>query len=199
VPEAVVIIPVDAHFITLTIPEYEIVTRQIQVGRTTQPQRQRIERTREIATRRDERSLRADLSSVNRIWSSANIEFSLRSAQVERVQAPHEAEVVNPNTFLFLARQFPARNGVSLLLVSRFQSADLGGQAVEAQCVCILGDAAPATSLAHEFGHLLHLDHEGDIRNLMNGGLSIPDPQLTTRQILRAQQSPLARRFASTR
>jgi hypothetical protein len=191
------IIPVDAHFITLTIPEYEFVTRQIQVGRTTQQQRQRVERTREVATRRDEHSVRADFTSVNQIWSAANIQFQLRAASVEHVRAPGDADVVDPNTFLYLAGQFPARNGVSLLLVNRFRSADLGGQAVEAQCVCILGDAAPAASLAHEFGHLLHLSHEGDIRNLMNGGLSIPTPQLTAQQILTAQQSALARRFGS--
>ena len=193
-----VIIPVDAHFITLTIPEYEFVTRQVQVGRTTQQQRQRVERTREVPTRRDESSLAVDLASVNQIWSAANIDFRLRSSQVERIRAPGDADVVDPNTFLFLAGHFPARNGVSLLLVNRFRSADLGGQAVEAQCVCILGDAAPATSLAHEFGHLLHLDHEGDIRNLMNGGLSIPTPRLTASQIRTAQQSALARRFGST-
>ena len=193
------IIPVDAHFITLTIPQYEIVTRPVQVGRTTQQQRQRVERTREVATRRDDRSLKVDLASVNQIWRPANIEFRLRSSQVERVRPPDDAEVVNPNTFLFLAGRFPARHGVSLLLVSRFQSADLGGQAVEAQSVCILGDAAPATSLAHEFGHLLHLEHEGDIRNLMNGGLSIPNPQLTAQQIRTAQQSTLARQFTGTR
>jgi hypothetical protein len=194
-----VIIPVDACLITLTIPVYEIVTRQIQVGRTTRPQRQRVERTREIPTRRDRGSLNRDFTSANHIWSQANIQFQLRALRVERVQAPNNAEVIDANAFLFLARRFPARNGVSLLLVSRFSSADLGGQAVEAQCVCILGDAAPATTLAHEFGHLLHLDHEGDIRNLMNAGLSIPNPQLTPQQIRTALQSTLALRFTGTR
>ena len=193
------IIPVDAHCITLTIPVFEIVTRQIQVGRTTQPQRQRVERTREVPTGRNENSLRGDFASVNQIWGQADIQFQLRSSRVERVQAPNDTEVVDPNAFLFLARKYPADNGVSLLLVRGFRSADLGGQAVEAQCVCILGDAAPATSLAHEFGHLLHLDHEGDIRNLMNRGLSVPNPRLTPEQIRTALQSGLAQRFAGTR
>jgi len=197
--EAIVIIPVDARFITLTIPVHEIVTRQIQVGHTTRPQRERVERTREVPTGRSESSLRRDFASVNQIWRQAGIEFQLRSSRTERVQAPNEADVVDRNGFLFLAHQFPATNGVSLLLVNRFSSADLGGEAVEAQSVSILSDAAPATSLAHEFGHLLHLGHEGDIRNLMNGGLSIPDPQLTRQQIQTAQRSTLARRFASTR
>jgi hypothetical protein len=31
------VIPVDAHFITLLVTTHEIVTRQIQVGRTTHP------------------------------------------------------------------------------------------------------------------------------------------------------------------
>jgi hypothetical protein len=85
-----------------------------------------------------------------------------------------------------------------LLLVNRFSSADLGGQAVGDIGVCILGDAAPATSLAHEFGHLLHLGHEGDIRNLMNGGLSIPNPRLTPTQIRTAVDSPLAKKFSGS-
>jgi hypothetical protein len=194
------LIPVDAQLITLAIPVQEIVTRQVQVGRTTQTRRERVEQIREVPTRRDEASLRRDLLSVNRIWAQAAIEFQLRSCHARRVQAPADAEVVDPNTFLFLARQFPATSsGVSLLLVRSFSSDDLGGQAIEAQRVCVLGDAAPATSLAHEFGHLLHLDHEGDIRNLMNRGLSVPEPRLTPEQILAAQRSTLARQFAIAR
>jgi hypothetical protein len=191
------IIPVDAHFVTLTVPAFEIVTRTIQVGGSTETRRERVERQRELPTRRNEEGLRRDVERVNRIWAQAGIVFALRSSRVERLRAPGDAEVVDAEGFLFLANRFPARNGVSLLLVRGFRSVDLGGQAIEAQCVCILGDGAPVTSLAHEFGHLLHLGHEGDIRNLMNPGLSIPEPQLTPAQIRGAQQSALALRFAS--
>lgn len=192
-------IPVDAHFVTLTVATHEIVTRQVQVGPTTQTRRERVERLREIPTQRDERGLGPVFDRVNRIWDQASIRFRLRASQTRRIRAPDDADVVDPAGFLFLASQFPARNGVSLLLVRGFRSADLGGQAIEAQCVCVIGDAAPATSLAHEFGHLLHLCHEGDIRNLMNPGLSIPDPVLTPAQIRIAQCSALATRFTGPR
>lgn len=191
-------IPVDAHLVTLTVETQETVTRQVQVGRATQTRHERVTRTRDVPTTRDEANVRTALAGASRIFASAGIGFQLRSTRSERVAAPGNAEVVDRNGFLFLARQFPARNGVSLLLVSRFSSADLGGEAVEAQCVCVVNDTSPVTTLAHELGHLLHLDHEGDIRNLMNPGLSVPDPALTPAQVRTAQQSTLARRFAGS-
>ncbi len=188
------LIPVDAHLIHLLKPVFEFETRTVLVGKTPQQRRVRVEKVKEIPTKRTQESLQADLKLVNEIFAPASIEFQLRNCVVEKVQAPEDAEVVNANGFLFLAKEFPAGEGVSLLLVHQFASADLGGQAIEAQRVCVVGDAAPATSLAHEFGHLLNLAHEGDIRNLMNAGLSVPSPKLTPGQIKAAKASPLARR-----
>jgi hypothetical protein len=51
----VVIIPVDAHLLTLTISTPEIVEHSVRVGRETHVQRERIQRTREIKTIRSAR------------------------------------------------------------------------------------------------------------------------------------------------
>jgi hypothetical protein len=188
-------VPVEAHLVHLLKPVFEFETRTIRVGKTLQTRRVRVEKTLVFATARTEESLKPLFDSVNAIWAPAKIEFSLASVAVEKLAAPGDAETVNVNGFLYLAQEFPAGKGVSLLLVRKFASADLGGQAVEEQRVCIVGDVSPATSLAHEFGHLLGLEHEGDIRNLMNAGLSIPNPQLTPSQVRTAQKSALARRL----
>ena len=45
-----VIIPVDAHLLTLTISTPKIVEHPVRVGRETHMQRERIRRTREIKT-----------------------------------------------------------------------------------------------------------------------------------------------------
>jgi len=44
----VVVIPVDAHLLTLTISTPQIVERPVRVDRETRMQRERIQRTREI-------------------------------------------------------------------------------------------------------------------------------------------------------
>ena len=76
-----------------------------------------------------------------------------------------------------LAAGFPMNNAVSLLLVRRFAGSE-GGASNEKLGVCAVGDSSPDTALAHEFGHLLGLDHQGDIRDLMNRGLSPPAKSL---------------------
>ena len=48
----VVVIPVAAHLLTLTISTPQIVERPVRVGRETRMQRERIQRTREIQTQR---------------------------------------------------------------------------------------------------------------------------------------------------
>jgi hypothetical protein len=53
----VVVIPVDAHLLTLTISTPQVVERPVRVGRETRMQRERIQRTREIQTQRSAASL----------------------------------------------------------------------------------------------------------------------------------------------
>lgn len=191
-----VIIPVDAHLLTLTISTPEIVERAIRVGRETRMQRERVMRSREIATKRTQASLMLSFKEVNKIFAAADIEFRLRNTTTEPAEAPDGSEALNDAGFLMLARSFPMKDAVNLLLVRRFVGAE-GGASAEKLGVCAVGDGSPDTSLAHEFGHLLGLAHQGDIRDLMNPGLSAPGTPLTAREISLARASPLVRKFGA--
>ena len=189
-----VIIPVDAHLLTLTISTPEIVEHPVRVGRETRMQRERIQRTREIKTTRSAASLISSFKEVNKIFGAADIEFRLRYTTSDPVEAPKGSEDLDDEGFLMLAKDFPMKNAVSLLLVRRFVGSE-GGASKKELSVCAVGDDANDTSLAHEFGHLLWLDHQGDIRDLMNPGLAVPGAPLTQKQIGDVRKSPLARQF----
>ena len=189
-----VIIPVDAHLLTFTISTPEIVERPVRVGRETRMQRERIQRMREIKTTRSAASLTESFKEVNKIFGAADIEFRLRHTTADPVEAPKGSEDLDDEGFLMLAKAFPMKNGVSLLLVHRFAGSK-GGASKKELGVCAVGDAANDTSLAHEFGHLLWLEHQGDIRDLMNPGLAVPGAPLTKKEIAGVRNSPLARQF----
>jgi matrixin len=190
----VVIIPVDAHLLTLTISTPQIVERPVRVGRETRMQRERIQRTREIPTKRSAASLILSFTEVNKIFGAADIEFRLRKATSDSAEAPNGSEALDDDGFFMLARGFPMDDGVSLLLVRRFVGSE-GGASAEKLGVCAVGDNSPDTALAHEFGHLLGLGHQGDIRDLMNPGLSAPGTPLTRSEIAAARASGLVKRF----
>jgi hypothetical protein len=190
----VVIIPVEAHLLTLTISTPEIVMRPVRVGRETRMQRERIQRTREIRTQRSAASLTLSFMEVNKIFSAADIEFRLLKTTPDSVEAPKGSEALDDEGFLMLAAGFPMSNAVSLLLVRRFVGWE-GGASKEKLGVCAVGDGSPDTALAHEFGHLLGLEHQGDIRDLMSRGLSAPGTPLTKSEIKGARASWLFQRF----
>lgn len=189
-----VIIPVDAHLLTLTISKDEIVERPIRVGRDTRMQKERVTRKREFPTQRNAAKLGVSFKEINKIFAAADIEFRLRNATVDAIEAPKGSDALDDEGFLMLAGKFPMSNAVSLLLVKRFAGSE-GGASLEKIGVCAVGDSAPDTALAHEFGHLLGLDHQGDIRDLMNPGLSAPGTPLTPSEITAARISKLAKRF----
>jgi len=193
-----IVVPVDAHLVTLTITTPEIVERPVRVGRETRMQKERVLRTREIATKRTSSELAASFLQVNKVFADADIQFQLRSTTGGSVEAPNGSEELDDPGFLMIARSFPAKSGVSLLLVRKFGGKEAGA-ALESIGVCAVGDVAPDTALAHEFGHLLGLDHQGDIRDLMNPGLSAPGTKLTPSEIATARGSALAQRFAPAR
>ena len=197
-----VTIPVEAHLITLLVSVQRIVTRRVQVGRTTQTRRERITEQREIPPGETEATVRGGVTLANQILAPTNISFRLRSVRSQRTAAPQNREVVTENGFLYLARLYPARRGARLFVVHQFAGQE-GGQAVEAQRVCIvkrLGNPLFGKTLAHEFGHLLGLEHvtTGTAArfNLMWPGLRAGD-RLESDQIQRAQGSALARSFSS--
>ena len=89
-----VIIPVDAHLLTLTISTPEIVEHPVRVGRETRMQRERIQRTREIKTTRSAASLISSFKEVNKIFGAADIEFRLRHTTSDSVEAPNDPKTL---------------------------------------------------------------------------------------------------------
>jgi hypothetical protein len=191
-----VIIPVDAYLLTLTISKFAIVERPVRVGRETRMQRERKETKDEFPTTRSKASLALSFAEVNKIFSAADIEFRLRNITPKPAAAPKGSEALDDEGFLMLAKEYPMKDAVSLLLVRRFAGSE-GGASKEELGVCAVGDSSPDTALAHEFGHLLGLEHQGDIRDLMNPGLSPPGTPLTTREVEDARKSQLAKRFGA--
>jgi hypothetical protein len=191
-----VIIPVDAHLLTLTISKFKIVERPVHVGRETRMQRERLQTKDEIPTQRSKASSSLSFVEVNKIFGAVDIEFRLRNVTSEPVEAPKGSEALDDEGFLMLAKEYPMKDAVSLLLVRRFAGSEAGASQEELG-VCAVGDSSPDTALAHEFGHLLGLDHQGDIRDLMNPGLLPPGTPLTPREIRDARKSRLAKRFGA--
>jgi hypothetical protein len=156
---------------------------------------------RDILPEVNEERVRLAFQQANQILLPADIQFSMRSCNPQRTAAPGGSAQVDDAGFLSLAREFPARNGVSMLVVHDFHDRDLGGSAVESIKACIIKKLASPTFghvLAHEFGHLLNLPHvlarddtDVDNYNLMYPGLRAGH-RLTRDQIRRARQSPLA-------
>jgi len=190
----VVVIPVDAHLLTLTISTPQIVERPVHVGHEVHMQRERVMRSSEIPTTRTEASLMLSFTEVNKIFAAADIQFRLQNTTTDPIEAPNGSEFLDDPGFLMLASSFPMKNAVNLLLVRRFAGAE-GGASVEKLSVCAVGDSSSDNAIAHEFGHLLGLAHQGDIRDLMNPGLSPPGTPLTAREISAVRASGLAQRF----
>jgi hypothetical protein len=195
-------IPVEAHIITLLVNEERIVTSQVQIGRNIQTRRERITEQREIPPGESEATVRAGVTLANQILAPTRISFQITSIMPQRVTMPRNQAVVTEDGFLYLARQYPARRGARLFVVNRFAGQE-GGQAIEAQRVCIvkcLGNPLFGKTLAHEFGHLLALGHvttgPSARYNLMWPGLRAGD-RLEPAQIRTAQRSGIARSFSS--
>lgn len=190
-------IPVDAHLITITVESSRIITRTIQVGRGFQQRRERIQSIREFSSAQTRQSIDQLMARANQIWSPANISFTLQRVTSHSIQAPGNREEVNEAGFVFLAGQYPARDGISALFVHRFSGTE-GGQAIENQRVCILKSSPMQLMgriLAHEFGHLLSVPHmtsaRSNLQNVMRPGLVAGD-QIIQDQIDIARQSSLA-------
>jgi len=197
-------IPLEAHLITLIVDVQRVVTRRIQVGRTTQTRRERVTEQREILPGETEAGIRTGVTLANRILAPTDISFSVVSISTQRINAPHNREVVTQNGFIFLTRKYPSRRGARLFVVRQFSGQE-GGQAIEAQRVCILkhlGNPLFGKTLAHEFGHLLALGHvtlgASAHFNLMWPGLRAGD-KIERSQIRIAQESGLARHFKAQR
>lgn len=195
-------VPLEVHAITVVVLEQRIEERQIRVGREMSPRRERVTVRREVPPRQDRTTFDSALRYSNNVFTPADIQFHVASFDPATEEIPNGADRVDFNGFQFLARRYPPRSGLSVLLVADFERGDLGGQAVEAQSTCIvcaLGDPGTGKVLAHELAHLMALPHvaTGSPRanwNLMYPALRAGD-ELTPEQIALARGSRAGCRF----
>jgi hypothetical protein len=189
-------IMVDAYLITLRVSTFRVVERSVQVGRSVQRRRERVEEIREVPPGQTAAGVGQAIATANQIWAPASIVFRLSATQSQALQIPGSTDTINDEGFLFLIRRYPARNGVTTFFVNRFQDIQEGGNAVEehsAGIVASLPHPQIGKTLAHELGHLLSLGHvPNDSFNLMFPGLSHAQ-RLTAGQIAQATGSRLAR------
>lgn len=198
-------IPLEVHAVTVVVVEHRVEERQVRVGPRTEPRRERVEVRREVPPGLDRTSFDRALGYSNAVFSPTGIQFHVACFDTPTAEIPNGADRVDLNGFQYLARQFPAKSGLSVLLVADFERSDLGGQAVEEQSVCIvcaLGDPGTGKVLAHELGHLLALPHvERDSRranwNLMYPAYRAGD-ELTPAQVALAVGSRTGRRFGGS-
>src|SRR6266508_5612329 len=92
-------VPVDVHLITLCIESFRMVSRQVQVGRASRTQTERVRDVREVPPGEDRDSLTRAFGLANQIWLPADIQFTLRSSSVERVDAPRNREEIDEQGF----------------------------------------------------------------------------------------------------
>lgn len=198
-------IPLDVRAITILVSETKLVERPIRQGPNTVMRKERVTTLREVPPRQDRRSFDQALEYANRVFQPADIQFVVQSFQPGKEEIPNGAERVDSNGFLYLARKFPARRCLSVLLVADFERHELGGEAVEEQAVCIvcaLGNPGTGKVLAHELGHLLDLEHvpRDSPRanwNLMYQALRAGD-ELTADQVAHARASRIGKQFAGS-
>ena len=195
-------IPLEVHPITVVVQEPQIVERPVQVGPRTEIHRERVMSRREVPPRQDRPSFDRALGYANGVFATHDIQFHVACFEPATEEIPGGADQVDFNGFQFLAGRHPARTGLSVLLVADFTRGDLGGQAVEAQSVCIacaLGDPGTGKVLAHELGHLLDLPHVERDSTRANWNLMYPayraGDELTAAQVTRARNSRIALRF----
>ena len=149
------------------------------------------------------------------LTARADIAFRAGTCEivVEEMPTGARSDVVDDAGYHFLSAAHRAGSGVRVLLVDSVSRPELGGESVVQTRVCLVPYGADvgstSRSLAHEFGHLLGLDHAEAARReagqerqaaawmriLMNSGALHPDAELTPDQVRQARSSDLARRF----
>ncbi len=197
-------VPVDAKLITLRLTTYKVVEKQIQVGKKTQIQHERVQEVKEVKPDPGKPEIEKAIAAANKIWQQADVTFKLRSVAAITTDPPGTTEGVDTADFFAIVakEKIKAQGSVVVLFVKKFESRDLGGFAAEKLGVCILTSLSGSTLgnvLAHELGHLLSLPDvkhkDGSVEpnaNLMYEALVL-DTKLDAAQIEKARASARVR------
>ncbi len=200
-------IPVDAHMLTLLVSEHKIEEYFIKAGPGQARRRRRVKVQIEVPPEIDTKRLRQGFSVANEIWKPADISFQLRQIKPAQMTAPLNKKTLDKAQVHDVARKFPAKKGVSLVVIDKFTEKSLGGRSIQEKAFCVVdtsGHPAFGGHLAHEFGHLLSLDHleKGHKlkgwKKLINYNLMYEGAragtELAPEQIIQARASNLAQR-----
>jgi len=194
----VITIPVDAHFITLERREMFTDRVEATTGGFTQTQFLRKERTHTVDPGWNVSDFQSALSIANAIWEPAGIRFRAGELNTRSVQPPMDFTQSTDGAYQYLLNHIVGQEGrIAVLLVPKFPRWDQGGDANRGTCIVpsALNMQYQGRAFAHEFGHLLGLEHleadEEHMQNLMlrdlTGGIELLEEQVAT-----ARQSKLA-------
>lgn len=144
----------------------------------------------------------------------AEIGFTLGTCETVVETMPNDATTVSDEGFYYLVSRHGPGPGVRILCVDMVERDEVGGQSREKTRVCMIKYRKDigmiSRMLAHEFGHLLGLEHPDRpkdsgpgnekamlawTQNLMSPGALNPNPLLTPAQVKAARASSLASRF----
>lgn len=182
-------IPVDVHLVTITVMDRSgprpVLEHEIDFGV-------------------DVGHVQTGIGHANSIWRP-DFQFNMRTIQKARSNLPGDTGVIGEQERWFLYGQYPARSGVSLICVRQIGRIDgtgwIAGKSAREQSITLIGLSLNpllwGQTLAHEFGHLLWLEHvDNDSGNLMYPS-SQQGVSLTPAQRRQALDSPLARQFGA--
>lgn len=197
---SLITIPVEAHFIILERTEMYTDRVETNIGGMPQTQYVRRERKHEVDSGWNPASFHSAIAGANAIWEPAGIQFRASDSVVKRVQPPMDFTYSTDGAYQYLLNHMVGKEGrITALLVQKYPHWDQGGEVTRGTCILpsLLTAQNPGRAFAHEFGHLLGLEHvEADDENMLNlmclesqSGTALSDNQIAT-----ARESGLAQR-----
>lgn len=197
---SLITIPVEAQFIILERTEMYTDRVETAIGGIPQTQYVRRERKHEVDSGWNLAGYQSAIAGANAIWEQAEIRFRAADPVIKRVQPPMDFTYATDGAYQYLMNHAVGKEGlITMLLVQKFTHWDQGGDAGHGTCILpsMLYGQNPGRAFAHEFGHLLGLEHvEADEEHMQNlmcldsmSGIELSDQQIAT-----ARESELAQR-----